>query len=83
MKTPKSVDITGSTVTCDVCETVIEPDANFRIFSGALCAEGIKPHPKTGLTRPVRTLKKFVYLVVCGSEECGTTIIGRLWRGVG
>jgi hypothetical protein len=79
----KKIDITGSTVRCEVCETVLQPDENFRILTGALCAEGLKPHPKTGLTRPVRALKKYLHIVVCGSEECGTTAIGRLWRGVG
>jgi hypothetical protein len=82
MKTPKDVDITGSIVKCDVCEVVLQPDQEFRILTGALCAEGIKPHPNTGRTRPVRTIKRYVYLVVCGSEKCGTTAIGRLWRGV-
>lgn len=76
------MDISGSTVTCEVCGKVAAPNEDFRIFTGARCAEGDKPHPKTRKLRPVRSLKKYIYVVVCGAEECGTTGIGRVWRGV-
>lgn len=76
------MDITGNTITCEVCGKVVAPDETFRILTGASCSEGERPHPKTGLTRTVRKLKKYVNLTVCGSEECGSTGIGRIWRGV-
>ncbi len=76
------MDISGRNLKCDVCEADIGANQPFRVLTGALCSEGDKTNPKTKVTGLVRSTKRYLSLTVCGSEECGTTAIGRIWRGV-
>jgi hypothetical protein len=75
------MDISGRNLQCAICESLIEANQPFRIFSGALCSEGDKTNPRTRVTGPVRSTQKYASFTVCGNEECGTTAIGRIWRG--
>ncbi len=76
------MDLTGTHLVCCVCEAPIEEHQPFKVFSGALCSESEKPHPKSKILRPVRSTQKYLSVTVCGKEECGSTAIGRIWRGV-
>lgn len=76
------MDITGTDLTCEVCGTLVGMGEDFRILTGALCSEDEQKHQRTGVVRPVRNIKKYVYLIVCGNPECGQTAVGRIWRGV-